>query len=118
MFDPGSGTGFQPVSENTTGKMPVPHKAAEPACSIYSFAVPDFSSAGFFALATAARRDAACPGLSSTATVNSAGLDMTLPWARLAAVAIALRSSRTGVKSTAAATAICMLISCMFVSLV
>jgi hypothetical protein len=41
MFDPGSGTGFQPVSENTKGKMPVPHKAAEPACSIYSFAVPN-----------------------------------------------------------------------------
>jgi hypothetical protein len=34
------GTGFQPVSENTTGKMPVPHKTAVPACSVYSFAVP------------------------------------------------------------------------------
>jgi hypothetical protein len=27
-----SGKGFQPVSEDTTGKMPVLHKPAEPAC--------------------------------------------------------------------------------------
>jgi hypothetical protein len=38
---PRSGTGFQPVSENTTGKMPVPLKPVEPACSTYPFAVPN-----------------------------------------------------------------------------